>query len=119
VVVAGDGVSAPVVSAPASPAPAVPARGHQLRADAEAALAAGESARARTLYEQAARAYEEAGDRAGLAVAAGWAARLAWRAHNDLARAREWLAVARRASDATSDPAVWKLVREIGLELGG
>jgi hypothetical protein len=94
-------------------------RGRRHREDAEAALAAGESARARTLYEQAARAYEEAGDRAGLAVTAGWSARLAWRAHNDLARAREWLAVARRASDATGDPAVWKLVREIGLELGG
>jgi tetratricopeptide (TPR) repeat protein len=78
----------------------------------------GERDAARRLWEEAARLYQQANVGEGVAESAGWAARLAWRG-GDLSRAREWLAAARAASDASSDPATWKFVREVGLELGG
>ncbi|MDF1502362.1 glyoxalase superfamily protein [Roseisolibacter sp. H3M3-2] len=111
----------PAVSTPAPTTPAVSAeeRARTLRSAAESAVRDGDHTRARTLWEAAARAYEAVGDTPGLAVSAAWSARMAWRSNNDLTRAREWLAAARKASDATDDPSVWKLVREIGLELGG
>jgi predicted enzyme related to lactoylglutathione lyase len=78
----------------------------------------GEVEASRRLWEEAARLYQQVNQREGVAESAAWAARLAWRA-GDLSRAREWLAAARAASDASSDPATWRFVREVGLELGG
>ncbi|MGZ8379060.1 MAG: glyoxalase superfamily protein [Gemmatirosa sp.] len=78
----------------------------------------GEGDAARRLWEEASRLYQQVDVREGVAESAGWAARLAWRA-GDVARAREWLAAARAASDASSDRDTWKFVREVGLELGG
>jgi catechol 2,3-dioxygenase-like lactoylglutathione lyase family enzyme len=78
----------------------------------------GDAPASRRLWEEAARLYQQVGVREGLAESAAWSARLAWRA-NDLGRARDWLAAARRAADATNDAGTWKFVREVGLELGG
>ena len=78
----------------------------------------GEREASRRLWEEAARLYQQANVGEGVAESAGWAARLAWRS-GDLSRARDWLAAARAASDRSSDPATWKFVREVGLELGG
>jgi catechol 2,3-dioxygenase-like lactoylglutathione lyase family enzyme len=78
----------------------------------------GDRDASRRLWEEASRLYQQVDVREGVAESAGWAARLAWRA-GDVARAREWLAAARAASDASSDRETWKFVREVGLELGG
>ena len=89
-----------------------------LRSHAILKLELGETDAARRSWEAASRLYQQLDQREGVAESAGWAARLAWRL-GDLSRARDWLAAARAASDASSDAATWKFVREVGLELGG
>lgn len=102
----------------AHPAPPPLNLANAIRSHAVLKQEIGESDKARRLWEEACRLYQQVDVREGVAESAGWAARLAWRA-GDLSRARDWLAAARAASDASSDPATWKFVREVGLELGG